>query len=103
MFITVDIALQPGFIDVASTTPVQINTITLRSHLKNPDATDPQGFADTQINSYTVHFRRTDGGSGARFQRRSGARSRSPLRPGESARVSPARLVRGRSARATPS
>jgi len=30
VFITVDIALQPGFIDVASTTPVQINTITLR-------------------------------------------------------------------------
>ena len=48
---------------MASTTPVQINTITLRSHLKNPDAADPQGFADTQINSYTVHFRRTDGGT----------------------------------------
>jgi hypothetical protein len=63
VFITVDIQLQPGFIDVASTTPVQINTITLRSRLKNPNSTDPQGFADTQVNQYTVHFRRTDGGT----------------------------------------
>ena len=35
----------------------------LTSHLKNPKATDPQGFATTTINSYTVHFRRTDGGT----------------------------------------
>ena len=63
VFITVDIELQPGFIDVASTTPVQINTITLRSRLKDPTGTDPQGFADTQINQYTVHYRRTDGGT----------------------------------------
>ena len=63
VFITVDIELQPGFIDVSSTVPVQIDTITLESHLKNPTASDPQGFADTQINSYTVHYRRTDGGT----------------------------------------
>ena len=63
VFITVTMDLQPGFIDVATSGAVQINTMTLNSHLKNPTATDPQHFADTQINSYTVAFRRTDGGT----------------------------------------
>ena len=63
VFITVSMDLQPGFINVGAAVPVQIQTIALQSHLKNPTATDPQGFADTQINSYTVSFRRTDGGT----------------------------------------
>lgn len=63
VFITVDFELQPGFINVEIPAPVQINTIELRSRLKNPSQTDPQGFADTQINSYQVRFRRTDGGT----------------------------------------
>jgi hypothetical protein len=63
VFITVSMDLQPGFIDVGTPAAVQIQTITLQSHLKNPTATDPQHFADTQINSYTVSFRRTDGGT----------------------------------------
>jgi hypothetical protein len=63
VFITVSIDLQPGFVDVGVPAPVQIQTITLRSRLKNPSQTDPQGFADTQISSYTVSFRRTDGGT----------------------------------------
>ena len=63
VFITVSLELQPGFVDVATPAPVQIQTIQLESHLKNPSASDPQGFADTQINSYTVRFRRTDGGT----------------------------------------
>lgn len=63
VFITVSMDLQPGFINVGNPVPVQIDTITLESHLKNGTATDPQGFADTQINSYTVRFRRTDGGT----------------------------------------
>jgi hypothetical protein len=63
VFITVSIDLQPGFVDVGAPAPVQVQTISLVSHLKNPTATDPQGFADTQINSYTVRFRRTDGGT----------------------------------------
>ena len=63
VFITVSIDLQPGFVDVGTAAPVQIDTITLESHLKDPTQTDPQGFADTQINSYTVRFRRTDGGT----------------------------------------
>ena len=61
--ITVDIVLQPGFIDVSVVAPIQIPTMTLTSHLKNPAATDPQGFADTLCESYLVHFHRTDGGT----------------------------------------
>jgi hypothetical protein len=63
VFITVDFELQPGFVNVEIPAPVQINTIELRSRLKNPSQTDPQGFADVQINSYQVRFRRTDGGT----------------------------------------
>jgi hypothetical protein len=63
VFITTDIQLQPGFVNVGTVAPIQINTIVLTSHLKNPTATDPQGFANVQIESYTVHFRRTDGGT----------------------------------------
>ena len=63
VFITVSLELQPGFVDVRTPAPVQINTIILASHLKNPTQTDPQGFANTQVNSYTVRFRRTDGGT----------------------------------------
>ncbi len=63
VFITVSMDLQPGFINVGVPAPVQIQTITLNSSLKNPDASDPQGFANTQINSYTVTYTRTDGGT----------------------------------------
>ena len=63
VFITVSIDLQPGFVDIGAGAPVQVQTIVLESHLKNPSQTDPQGFADTQINSYTVRYRRTDGGT----------------------------------------
>jgi hypothetical protein len=63
VFITTDIQLQPGFVNVGTVAPIQINTMVLTSHLKNPTATDPQGFATVSITSYTVHFRRTDGGT----------------------------------------
>lgn len=63
VFITVSLELQPGFVDLGIPAPVQIDTIELESHLKNPSQTDPQGFANTQINSYQVRFRRTDGGT----------------------------------------
>jgi hypothetical protein len=63
VFITVSLDLQPGFVDVSTPAPVQISTITLVSHLKNATQTDPLGFANTQVNSYTVRFRRTDGGT----------------------------------------
>lgn len=65
VFITVDLELQPGFVNVNVTPPlpVQVETIELVSNLKNPTQTDPQGFADVQINSYTVRYRRLDGGT----------------------------------------
>jgi hypothetical protein len=63
VFITVDIAEQPGFVDVGVVAPIQITTINLASHLKNPQQSDPQGFSDVEMNTYTVHFRRTDGGT----------------------------------------
>ena len=63
VFITVSIDLQPGFINVAVPAPVQINTMTLASHAKDPTSIDTQGFSDVQINQYTVTFTRTDGGT----------------------------------------
>ena len=63
VFITVDLVLQPGFVNVGVVAPVQINTMNLASHFKNPTQTDPQGFASVTLESYTVHFRRTDGGT----------------------------------------
>jgi hypothetical protein len=63
VFITVNIQLQPGFVDVGTPAPVQIQTMVLSSHLKSSAASDPQGFATTTINTYIVHFRRTDGGT----------------------------------------
>ena len=62
VFLTVNIEFQPGFINVANAVPVQINTITVASKRKNPDSIDTLGFSDVQLNSYTVAFRRTDGG-----------------------------------------
>ena len=63
VFITVDLREQPGFVNVNAAGPVQLPTVILNSRLKNPSQTDPQGFADVQIDSYTVRFRRTDGGT----------------------------------------
>ena len=63
VFITVDIQLQPGFVNVGVIAPVQVSTIHLQSHLKNPSQSDPQGFANVMCTSYTVHFHRTDGGT----------------------------------------
>lgn len=63
VFILVNLVLQPGFVNINVAAPVQIPTITLTSHLKSAKETDPRGFATTSISSYTVHFRRTDGGT----------------------------------------
>ena len=63
VFITVSIDLQPGFINVAVPAAVQINTMTLASHAKDPLSVDTQGFSDVQVNQYTVTFTRTDGGT----------------------------------------
>ncbi len=63
VFITVEMTLQPGFVNVGVAAPVQVPTIDLASHFKNPSQSDPQGFANVLCESYTVHFRRTDGGT----------------------------------------
>ena len=63
VFITVAIPNQPGFIDVTVPAPVQLETMNLVSHLKSPTASDPQHFADVNLSSYRVTFRRTDGGT----------------------------------------
>lgn len=63
VFISVNIMLQPGFINVGTRAPVQIQTMILTSRLKNPKQTDPLHFADAEIQSYRVHYRRTDGGT----------------------------------------
>jgi len=63
VFVTVDLPLQPLSSSASSGLPLTVQTMTLTSHLKNPTATDPQGFADVQINTYTVRFSRRDGGT----------------------------------------
>ena len=63
VFLTVTIASQPVVVDVGTAAPVVISSLTVASHLKNPTQTDPQGFAGVTLESYTVHFRRVDGGT----------------------------------------
>jgi hypothetical protein len=63
VYITTALTLQQGFVNVAVVAPVQIPSILLTSTLKNPSQTDPQGFATVELESYTIHFRRTDGGT----------------------------------------
>ena len=63
VFLTVNIELQPGFINVAVPAAVQIQTMTLASHKKDPTSVDTAGFSDVQVNQYTVTYTRTDGGT----------------------------------------
>jgi len=61
--VTVDLADQSGLTNLNPATTLTIPTMTLRSNLKNPTASDPQGFAAVQVNNYTVTYRRADGGT----------------------------------------
>ena len=63
VFVTVNIDAQPGIVNIADVAPVQISTMTLASHPKDPGTVDTQGFSDVQVNQYTVVYRRTDGGT----------------------------------------
>lgn len=63
VFVTVNLNLQPLSVSISSGLPITVQTMTLESHLKNSSATDPQGFADAQINTYTVTYSRRDGGT----------------------------------------
>jgi hypothetical protein len=63
VFVTVSIDSQPGFVNVAIPAAIQVETITLTSRLKDPTSIDTQHFADVQVNTYTVGYHRTDGGT----------------------------------------
>lgn len=61
--VTVDLPDQSGLTNINPPRTITIPTMTLRSELKNPTATDPNGFANVQVNNYTVTYRRADGGT----------------------------------------
>lgn len=61
--VTLTLPAQPLSKSISSGTPLTIQTMTLNSHLKDATATDPQHFADVQLNTYTVTFSRRDGGT----------------------------------------
>ena len=63
VFITVDLPDQQGLTVITPARTLTIPTMTLNSHLKNSTATDPQHFADVELNYYTVTYRRADGGT----------------------------------------
>ena len=63
VFITTSLTTPTGSVNVGVVLPVQIPSIALASHFKNPTQTDPQGFANVTLESYSVHFHRTDGGT----------------------------------------
>jgi len=63
VFITLNLPNQPLVMNVNNPVPLQVQTIELNSHLKNPSASDPQHFADVQVSFYTVDFFRQDGGT----------------------------------------
>lgn len=63
VFITVDLPDQQGLTVITPARTITIPTMTLNSHFKSPTATDPQHFADVELNYYTVTYRRADGGT----------------------------------------
>jgi hypothetical protein len=63
VFLTVDLTDQAGLTVIDPPRTITIPTMTVKSSLKNGAATDPQGFANVQLNQYTVVYRRADGGT----------------------------------------
>jgi hypothetical protein len=63
VYITVDLTDQQGLSIIVPARTLTIPTVTLESHLKNPGSPDTAGFATTQLNYYTVTYRRADGGT----------------------------------------
>jgi hypothetical protein len=63
VFLTVDLTDQAGLTVINPPRTITIPSMTITSHLKNPTATDPRGFANVQLNRYTVVYRRADGGT----------------------------------------
>jgi hypothetical protein len=60
---TVSGGSNPLLINISTPAPVQLTQIDVTSNFKNPTATDPQHFADVNISSYVVTYRRVDGGT----------------------------------------
>jgi hypothetical protein len=66
VFLTTNLASTTGqslTFNIATGAPLQLTTMTITSHGKNPTATDPQGFQTVELNSYVVTFSRLDGGT----------------------------------------
>jgi hypothetical protein len=63
VYITVDLTDQAGLTNIVPARTLTIPTMTLNSHLKNPASPDTGGFATTEVNYYTVTYRRADGGT----------------------------------------
>ncbi len=63
IFVTVDLEDQAGLTVIDPPQTVLIPEMILTSRLKNPDAQDPQGFADMQVQTYNVVYRRAAGGT----------------------------------------
>ena len=53
----------PLIVNINVSQPLQLNSINLTSHFKNPTATDPQHFQDVTISRYVVTYSRVDGGT----------------------------------------
>lgn len=53
----------PLIVNIAQVAPLQVTEIDLTSNFKNPNATDPQHFADVNLTSYVVSYSRVDGGT----------------------------------------
>ena len=61
--ITVDLPNQSGLTVIVPARTLTIPTMTLTSHLKDRTSLDPNHFADVQVGTYTVTYRRADGGT----------------------------------------
>jgi hypothetical protein len=61
--VTVDLTDQAGLTNINPARIITIPTMVLTSRMKNPDAANPAGFADVQMNQYIVHYHRADGGT----------------------------------------
>jgi hypothetical protein len=61
--ITVDLPDQSGLTVIVPARTLTIPTMTLNSRLKDPTSLDPNHFADVELGTYTVTYRRSDGGT----------------------------------------
>lgn len=62
--VTVTIVDLPTPVNInGRTDPITIGSVNVNSKLKDPAASNPQGFADVQLTYYMVHYHRSDGGT----------------------------------------